>query len=102
MILSDESRELVVTKLRDSGLLSQPCQKCRERRWQLSDRVLELREYQRGSLVLGGEQIVIPLIVAFCSNCGSLEIFNALILGVIDAKTGLLVGEKPAEESPND
>jgi len=58
--------------------------------WDLT--VFELREYNKGSLVLGGkDSSLAPLIIATCQSCGHVEFFNAIKLGLIDPKTGDLV-----------
>ena len=54
--------------------------------------IFELREFNRGSLLIGGkDSSLIPLITATCQNCGHIEFFNAIKLGLIDPKTGDLV-----------
>ena len=58
--------------------------------WDLT--IFELREYNKGSLVLGGkDSSLAPLIIATCQSCGHVEFFNAIKLGLIDPKTGDLV-----------
>jgi hypothetical protein len=98
--LTEALKERVVQRLDAAGFLKQACPTCHEHRWKLSDRVEELREYSGGALALGGDQTVIPIIVAFCDNCGTIVPFNALILGVVDKTTGQLVDEPPTPEAP--
>lgn len=42
-------------------------------------KVMELREYQGGSLVVGGQNAIAPVIVLMCSKCGNMIMLNALI-----------------------
>jgi predicted nucleic-acid-binding Zn-ribbon protein len=58
--------------------------------WDLT--IFELREYNKGSLVIGGkDNTIVPLIIAICQNCGHVEFFNAIKLGLIDPRTADLV-----------
>lgn len=59
------------------------CPICRENKWIVSDKTVELHFFNPGGLVIGGP--VIPLVVVTCNNCGHTLLFNALKVGAIQA-----------------
>jgi ribosomal protein S27AE len=63
------------------------CPMCGANQWGVSDKAMELREYQQGNLVIGGA--LQPVIPVNCGNCGYTILINGLITGVI---------ERPKEE----
>ena len=63
----------------------QKCQMCCEGNWNISDTIFELREYNQGSLVIGGGPII-PVIPITCDNCGNTILINAIKAGVIEIK----------------
>ena len=100
MKLTEPLKQKLLNRLGATGFLDRSCPVCGKRNWRLSDRVLELREYHRGGIVVGGDQTLIPIIVAFCQECGAMIPFNALVLGIVEQKTGLLFGEEEKSEAP--
>lgn len=49
-----------------------------------------------------GSGVVTPLIQLTCMQCGATFFFNAIVMGIIDPKTGGLVGSEAAESpAPN-
>jgi predicted RNA-binding Zn-ribbon protein involved in translation (DUF1610 family) len=59
-----------------------PCPMCGIIKWNVSDKLFELREYHGGDLVIGGQASIIPLIPIICSNCGNTIFINAIVAGV--------------------
>ena len=66
---------------------NQACLLCSSNNWSLSDTILELREYNQSTFVVGGAGIT-PLIVISCNTCGNTILVNAIRLGLIDPTTG--------------
>ena len=61
-----------------------PCPMCHSSSWNLSDKIFELREFNNGSLVLGGPSSAItPVIPVTCTNCGNTIFVNALTAGFL-------------------
>jgi len=61
---------------------------CGAHNWILNDKIFELREFQGGGLVIGGESSVFPVITVTCKDCGYTYFFNAILLGVIEKSDG--------------
>ena len=58
-----------------------PCQMCGQGNWNISDKLFEIRELQKGAFVLGGP--IIPLIPIVCTYCGNTLLVNAIVAGVV-------------------
>ena len=67
------------------------CPMCSENQWGVSDRAMELREFQNGNFTVGGN--LQPVIPVNCGNCGYTILINGLIAGVVD---------RPEEESTDE
>jgi hypothetical protein len=80
MKLSNSQQKQVLEKLHD--FFEEPCD-CKTKSWVLNDRIFELREFNGGNLVLGGDSTLIPVITVSCRNCGHTFFFNAILLGII-------------------
>ena len=59
------------------------CPMCDHADWHVQNRSFELREFQSGSIVIGGAP-VIPVIPITCGNCGTTIIVNAFVVGAIE------------------
>ena len=59
-----------------------PCQMCGIGNWNISDSIFELREYNKGDLVIGGGPII-PVIPITCDNCGNIVFVNGIKAGLI-------------------
>jgi hypothetical protein len=85
MQLTPEQREKFVSSLRTLWRVSPPkCASCGNNRWEISDRVFEMREFEGGNLVVGGS--IYPVIPVTCTQCGQAMFFNALKMGVITSE----------------
>lgn len=67
------------------------CPICRTEQWAVSGEVFELREFNKGGMVIGSNQAITPLIAAQCGTCGYTALFNAIALGLVDPKTGEII-----------
>jgi len=65
---------------------SHKCPICQSSKWALMNKVWELREYQGGSLVIGGQPIL-PVVAMMCNVCGHTILFNAIAVGAVDRPT---------------
>src|SRR5262245_55207067 len=83
MQLTDEQKTKLLERLRAGAATPRPCDVCGHIEWELSDRIFELREFQRGTFVLGGS--LYPVIVMTCKSCGVTRLLNAVVLGLVEA-----------------
>ena len=67
-----------------SPQMSVRCDICDSPDWILNDKIFELREFQGGNLVIGGQSSVFPVITLSCKKCGKTFFFNAIALGLIE------------------
>lgn len=57
------------------------CNMCGQGNWNVSGKLFELREFQSGSLSVGGP--VVPVVPIVCTNCGNTVLVNAIVSGVV-------------------
>lgn len=65
------------------------CTVCQENDWAVHESLSELREFNQGSLVVGGP--IIPIASITCNSCGHTMHFNAIKAGLIE----------PEQKDPN-
>ncbi len=63
-----------------------PCQMCGGANWNVQRTVFEIREFDKGSLTVGGP--VIPVVPVVCNNCGNTVMVNAIISKVLPPPSG--------------
>lgn len=86
MKLNQDQQQKILKKL--ESFFNTPCS-CSGKNWLLSDSIFELREFNQGALILGGESSsVFPVIAVTCGSCGNTHFFNAILLGLIEKKDG--------------
>lgn len=78
----DKAVEWISTKW-----LHQQCPICEHSTWNVDD-VVELRQFEGGTLVLGGQSTIIPLVPITCNNCGYTFFINALKSKTIEPPQG--------------
>lgn len=86
MPLTPTQQKFVLDRLNVIWPLPRKCPACTQPGPWAIGTVCELREFNQGSLVVGGP--VTPLVSVSCSNCGATQLFNAIRLGVVDPQTG--------------
>ncbi len=83
MKLTIEQQKIVQQKLLDY-LKDNPCSFCKSHHtWILNENVYELREFNGGNFILGGQSSIFPVIAITCQGCGNTHFFNAILLGLI-------------------
>jgi len=60
---------------------SRPCPMCGVSKWNVQDSTYQLMEFSSGNLVIGGP--IIPVIPVVCTNCGNVQLVNAIIAGAV-------------------
>ena len=58
------------------------CPICLNSNWAMNENLTEVRPFQGGSLILGGQ--LYPFLLVTCNVCGYTHFFNAVIAGVIN------------------
>jgi hypothetical protein len=61
----------------------QTCPMCKTGNWNVSDAIFELREFNEGSLVIGGGPLI-PVVPITCNNCGNTVLVNAIVSKLVD------------------
>lgn len=82
----DEEIEMqkVVDWLNNKWVGAKLCPICQSNDWNISPKPVEIREFSRGNLVVGGP--VYPLVSVTCRVCGYTLLFNAITAGLVEAK----------------
>lgn len=81
MKLNDEQKKALGKKL---SRLNSKCYSCGQTGFTVLDKLFEMREFNEGSLVIGGENSTIPAVVMVCNTCGEIRLLSALALRVLD------------------
>ena len=69
-----------------------PCPICGNVNWVISDSLWEVREFNGGNLVIGGQSAIMPMVAISCSKCGETHFLNAIQLGIVSK-------DQPIEEA---
>lgn len=64
------------------------CPMCGEGPWNASDSPFELREFNEGNLIIGGQTSIVPVIPITCNNCGNTILINAVVAGLVNKTKG--------------
>jgi hypothetical protein len=83
MKLNEQDRDKFVSKLKQLNW-DGTCAVCKQKEWNITDTIFEMREFQGGNLVVGGSSVIIPLVVVTCKNCGNMIFLNAIIMGMVE------------------
>jgi Predicted nucleic-acid-binding protein containing a Zn-ribbon domain len=103
MKLSQEQAVSIIERLNSTATHRQPCPICGNNNWKLNDKIWEIREFQGGSLIIGGDTSLMPLISVSCTNCGFTHFINAIRLGVVTPESHSQQEPKaPQDDSSND
>jgi hypothetical protein len=94
MRLTSEQKKLLTSKLNDIWKEPRKCSVCMEKQWNISDTIFELREFNSGSIVIGGDSRIYPVITLTCAHCGNTIFLNAISLGVVAATPASQEGDK--------
>ena len=81
MHLTPEQQHILISNISRLVARQGPCSLCNSSKWEVSDTIFELREFNGGDLVQGGDSIY-PVIPITCSNCGNTLFLNAVKMGV--------------------
>lgn len=59
------------------------CPMCGQNNWNISNKILEIREYSDGGLVIGNVPIY-PVVSVTCQNCGNTIFVNPIVLSSVE------------------
>lgn len=84
MKLSEEQAQSVIKHItsRNGGRLIN-CPICNHSQWTVNNLVTEMREFQNGDLILGGDSAIMPFVSITCNNCAHTLFINAIQIGLI-------------------
>jgi len=77
-----EIRNKFIDWLDSKWITDHVCPICRSSEWVVSDYLVELREFKRGDLVMGGP--IMPIIPLVCNYCGYTMLFNAITSNIME------------------
>lgn len=80
--------------LADHWTQSRTCPICGHTAWSVGQ-ILEIREFNNGNLVIGGDSQITPLSPVMCQNCGYTFFMNAI-------RSGAISTEMPSEKTSGD
>lgn len=83
MRLNKEQLEKLVSKLASYNHKIK-CDVCGGDKWTVSNTVFELREFNGGNMIIGGNSSVYPVIPLSCNTCGNTKLLNAITNGVMN------------------
>jgi hypothetical protein len=86
MELTKEQQQTLINYLNEKWRQPRVCEVCSTNNWNIIPSTFELREFNGGGLVIGGN--IIPLIVMECINCGNLKYINGIKAGIVQKKEG--------------
>ena len=90
MKLTDKQKDAISTHLQTF----KGCAGCGEKVINVFDALFELREFNGGDMVIGGDSNLIPLVVLTCERCGMISFYNAMQLGLIGSEKVVRDGSK--------
>lgn len=82
MKLSKENHSKITEHIAKKWSSPAVCQVCKSNSWTVSQEVLELREFHGGSMVLGNNSAIYPIVPITCGSCGNTVLFNPLVAGL--------------------
>jgi len=81
MRLDSEGRKRILAFLQERSPRPGLCPLCQKQAWNLENEIWELREFNMGNLIVGGQ--VFPVVPLICTNCGNTLFINAVLSGVL-------------------
>lgn len=87
MKLTKEQAEFVIKHIsKVTGGKAITCPICSNINWTVNQVVTEMREFQNGDFILGGESAVMPFVSLTCNKCAHTLFINAISIGVIPSQ----------------
>ena len=82
MALTKEERDIALDHIKTHWKRDNTCSVCGESNWNIHPTLYEIREFNEGSMVVGGP--LVPLIAVGCASCGNLKFFSAITAGLVN------------------
>lgn len=89
MVLSQEQGEKIINLIGEKWIRQGCCPMCNHSGLSIENRIYELREFNNGNVVIGGNQATIPVAVIICPECGNTMFINVLAAGVINQNSNI-------------
>lgn len=94
MELNDKQRKKVEKHFNEKWS-NKACPFCGGTNWALSTKIFELREFNKGNLVLGENTSIFPTIYLVCDKCSHTVFLSALKMGLLEEEE---IGKKKKAE----
>lgn len=88
MELNEAQQARVLEKVR-SLWTNLVCESCGQESWSIASDLMVMPLYRRRNAQVFVPAV--PVVMAFCENCGQIRLYNAVHLGIVDAKTGAVL-----------
>lgn len=84
MKLTNEQAQKVISHITNKAPgKSIVCPICGHNQWSVNNVVTEMREFQNGDLIVGGESSIMPFVSITCNHCAHTLFINALLAGIV-------------------
>lgn len=99
MKLTEEQAQSVITHItRTSNNRTIVCPICGNTQWSVNSIITEMREFQNGNLILGGNSSIMPFVSITCNNCGHTLFINAIRAGIVSPNSQQSIEPNPKED----
>lgn len=95
-LTEDQGQRVINYILEKSNHRQITCPICGQHEWSVNNLVTEMREFQNGNLVVGGDSSIMPFVSITCNNCGHTLFINAIMSGIISPQ---VQSEKQVDEA---
>ena len=100
MKLEKEQKERLVEHFENIGGVP-ACSFCGKNDWQGDQHIFQALTYSPKGLVIGGP--VMPFVTIGCKNCGNMQFFNAIAIGILPKEEpGASAPTEQVKEADND
>ena len=83
MKLTDQHINKIISQLNTLAPQGIVCPICGNKHWAINSVVTELREFENGNFIIGGQSAIVPHVTLTCHTCAYTLFFNAIQLGIV-------------------
>lgn len=99
MPLTDEQQERITTWIHSKWKQHNECLLCNSNSWSVTG-IFEMRSFHGGTLVVGGDSSVLPVLPVICNNCGNTVLLSAVVIGLTPRNSEKAGPEKAGLDTP--
>ena len=84
MKLTNEQAQKVISHITDKTQ-GRPivCPICSHNQWIVNNVITEMREFQNGNFIIGGDSSIMPFVSLTCNHCAHTLFINAILAGIV-------------------